>query len=439
MMALRRRVRNTDSAYLLVAKRQVDVWNYASRMQSFCDSVHSKLYGCFKEGYSANDSNPGAYGSVFNLEFSPVEDIALTVWENRAILVHDPRLNLRIHVVPFAHSEAVNCLTFLDSCSFATCSDDKTIKLWDLRNLSCTVATLRGHKNWIKNIEYDKRSGLLFSIAFSDGIRYWDLNKLDSYVDEDVENLAISVPDPSRMRISPDGSTMFVSTRKNISLIIENFDGKTLHTIHDDVKRLLAIPSDKTLCRKLKQMKANRLSVHHMSGLTGEHTFRAVMSVVFHPSGNFVGMRHLDIRNGALLYELTTLYSMNEAGSEYSPVRRIGKNSPNYLKYIDETSPVEALDIIKEICFSRDGRILASPYQNGVRLLAVDSQCTPMDLFFDSRFHSSEKSLCNLDFEEVASCFGHSSAVLTCKFAHHDMMLGTGCVQGKVFFHKPQL
>ena len=436
-MAFRRGVRDTDSAYLLVANRQIDVWNYASRMQSFSNSVRSKLYGCFKEGYSANNSNPGAYGSVFNLEFSPVEDIALTVWENRAILVHDPRMNSRVHVVPLAHSEAVNCLTFLDNCSFATCSDDKTIKLWDLRNLSCSVATLRGHKNWVKNIEYDKKSGLLFSIAFSDGIRYWDLNKLDSYMDEDVENLAISVPDPSRMRISPDGSTMFVSTRKNISLIIENFDGKTLHTIHNDVKRLLAIPSDRTLCKKLKQMKANRLSIHHMSGLKGEHTFRAVMSLVFHPSGNFVGLRHLDIRNEALLHELTTLYSMNEG--EYSPVRRSDKTGPNYLKYIDETSPVEALDIIKEICFSHDGRILASPYQNGVRLLAVDSQCTPMDLFFDSRFHSSEKFLCNLDFEEVASCYGHSSAVLTCKFAHHDMMLGTGCVQGKVLFHKPRL
>lgn len=436
-MAHRRKERGSISTYHLVADRQMNTWNYASQLQIFSHSICSKLYWCFKEGAGAHKLYQGSYGSVFNLEFSPVEDIALAVLENRAIIAYDPRTNSKIHVVPHAHEDAVNCISFLDSCNFVTCSDDQTIKLWDLRHPGCSMATLRGHKNWVKNIEYDRRSGLLFSVAFFDGIRYWDLNKLDSYVDEDVDNLAISVPNPTRMRLSPDGSTMFVSTKKNFSLIINNFDGKTLHMIRNDVKRLLAVPSDQKLCKTLKEMKTNRPSVHHMSGLRGERAYRAVMSVTYHPSGKFVGLRHLDIRNESLIHELTTLYNTEE--SEYSPICRIQQTTQNFLKYVDEFSEPESYDYIKEICFSPDGRILASPYKDGVRLLAVDSWCTPMDLYFDPRFHSSEKSLCNPDFEEVAICKGHSSNVLTCKFAHHDLIVGTGCMQGKVLFHKPQL
>ena len=426
------------SAYRLVSDRQVNLWNYASQLEVFSQRVSTKLYGYFKVGYKGEEAVDYPYGSVFNLEFSPLEDIAVTVCASRAILAYDPRTSTKIHTVPHAHDDCVNCVTFLDNFTFATCSDDHTIRLWDLRNLRRCTAVLRGHRNWVKNIEYDQRSGILFSIAFFDGVRSWDLNKLDSYTnEEDSDNLVLALPDPVRMRISPDGSKMFVTMRKNVSLVVHDFDGRHLKEIKNTIGNLMRIPHDRKLLQQLKQRKTNKPSIHVMSGLRGTKSFRAVMSTVFHPSGDFMALRHIDVKDETLHQELTSLYDLREA--EYSPVCRIERCQHNYLKFIDESSPMEALDYIKEISFSRDGRVLASPFEDGVRILAVDSLHTPIDVFFEERYHSVEKSLGCLELEQVGTCFGHQAPVLTCKFANNDFLLGTGCLQGRVLFHKPQL
>ena len=447
-MAQYQKLHPSSSAFQLVKSRQTNFWNYASEPQEFSQIVHTKLYGNFQDRGSGSDtsgklrhSGDNPYGSVFNLEFSPAEDIAVTVCSNRAIVVYDPRCPSRVRTVPYAHKDCVNCITFLDPFTFATCSDDKTIKMWDLRNLSRSTAVLKGHSSWVKNIEFDRVSGVLFSIAFFDGVRSWDLSQPDRYANGEAENMVLSLPDPVRMRISPDCSKMFVSLRKNVCVVIDQLDSRNLHNINGVVQNLLAVPRERSLYQELKQSRTNRPSVHIMSGLRSRAapSFRAVMSVAFHPSGDFVGLRYVDVKNEQLQHELTSLYDVRSGEREYTPHCDIERCQENYLKYIDESTPNEALDYIKEICFTRDGRILASPYECGVRLLAVDSLCTPMDLFYDHRFYSQEKSLGILDFEEIKLCTGHQSPVLTCKFANNDLLLGTGCFRGDVMFHKPQI
>ena len=65
---------------------------------------------------------------------------------------------------------------FLDDRLFATCSDDSTVALYDTRNLKTKIRTLRGHSNWVKNIEYSKRDCLLVTSGFDGSIFTWDLN-----------------------------------------------------------------------------------------------------------------------------------------------------------------------------------------------------------------------------------------------------------------------
>ena len=60
---------------------------------------------------------------------------------------------------------------------FATCSDDTTVCLWDLRNMSRSVCILRGHTNWVKNVEYVSHSGLLVTSGFDGNINLWDINR----------------------------------------------------------------------------------------------------------------------------------------------------------------------------------------------------------------------------------------------------------------------
>lgn len=59
---------------------------------------------------------------------------------------------------------------------FATCSDDATVALYDTRNLKTKIRTLRGHSNWVKNIEYSKKDCLLVTSGFDGSIFTWDLN-----------------------------------------------------------------------------------------------------------------------------------------------------------------------------------------------------------------------------------------------------------------------
>ena len=441
--------KNGPSLYHIVCRRRVD----------FDDDVQclyrarTRLYHTFQQClYNSRKGEPplvpkchheSLYGSIFNLEFSPLDDCAYAVSSNKMVLTFDPRTHSPAHkpghVLKEAHSDCVNCISFLEGNLFATCSDDKTIKIWDRRNLFTNVAHLKGHTSWVKNIEYDPKSNLLFSIAFYDGVRSWDMNKLEHYNDSPAvtDNLLFKLQDPVRMRLAPDMSKMFISMRRNLCLVLERFDGASVGEIGTHISEMLKKPDWEQLHDQLRQRKRNRPSLHTMSGFKGRQSFRAVMSADFHPSSDFIALRHLDIRNETLHLELTTIYDLRS--NDYCPYLPFEWVNKNYIKYIDEWSPDETIDYIKEISFSKDGRVLASPSEEGVRLFAVNQECTPIDLYFDERFHSEEKSLNSLDLDVVQSSLGHSSPVLTCKFAHHDLLLGTGCLRGQVAFHKPQV
>lgn len=65
----------------------------------------------------------------------------------------------------------------MDNRLFATCSDDTTIALWDLRKLNSKVCSLQGHASWVKNIEYDTNTRLLVTSGFDGNVITWDMNR----------------------------------------------------------------------------------------------------------------------------------------------------------------------------------------------------------------------------------------------------------------------
>lgn len=62
---------------------------------------------------------------------------------------------------------------------FATCSDDHTVALWDVRNLKNKIRKLLGHSNWVKNVEYSPKDKLLLTSGFDGIIFAWDINRSD--------------------------------------------------------------------------------------------------------------------------------------------------------------------------------------------------------------------------------------------------------------------
>ncbi len=424
---------NGQSIYSILEERY---YNLTCPVSAASHTVHTRLYQTAKWSNSESLANKteSVHGSVFNIEFSPVDDLALTVCSNRAILSYDPRLSSSkpIHALRNAHDDAVNCLTFIDHHSFATCSDDKTIRIWDLRQLKYSIAVLQGHQNWVKNIEYDKNSGRLFSVALYDGVREWKMDKMCDYTSEQCDNLVFEIIDPVRMRLSPNGNKMFISERDNKCTVIDHFNGTCLKDIAPIVKDL----RDNIYQSGTYKLGCNRPSMYTMSERKGDSSYRSIMSACFFPYGEFIGLRHIDIRNNQFLCENLTLFDLRQ--DVYKPKYSSKDCQRKYLKYADETSPRESLDIIKEISVSKDGRIIASPFDRGVRLLAIDEQATPPDLFFDDRYHSSYKEQSTLDLHAMQTMTGHKRAVLTCKFANNDLLLATGCLDGHILFHKPR-
>ena len=118
------------------------------------------------------------------------------------------------------------CDRFLDQRMFATCSDDSTVALWDARNLKQRIRTLQGHSNWVKNIEYSPKDGLLLTSGFDGSIYTWDIN---SFTENSILYTRVFHTNGlMRTRLSPDASKMLISTTSGYLIIIHNLKLSTL-------------------------------------------------------------------------------------------------------------------------------------------------------------------------------------------------------------------
>lgn len=79
------------------------------------------------------------------------------------------------------HSDAINALAFNKASEFvvATASADKTIGIWDLRNLTNTVHVLEGHGDAITSLEWHPTEEAILGSAGNDRrVIFWDLSKV---------------------------------------------------------------------------------------------------------------------------------------------------------------------------------------------------------------------------------------------------------------------
>ncbi|POI25935.1 hypothetical protein CIB84_010315 [Bambusicola thoracicus] len=104
------------------------------------------------------------------------QSVLTVACEQTEVLLFDPISSKHIKTLSEAHEDCVNNIRFLDNRLFATCSDDTTIALWDLRKLNTKVCTLHGHTSWVKNIEYDTNTRLLVTSGFDGNVIIWDTN-----------------------------------------------------------------------------------------------------------------------------------------------------------------------------------------------------------------------------------------------------------------------
>lgn len=199
-----------------------------------------------------------SHGGIFNLSFAPEGSILVAATEGKSILIFDPLNHRLIREVPHAHTDCVNYARFLDSRTFATCSDDTTVALWDVRNLSRKIRSLVGHSNWVKNIEYASAEGLLVTSGFDGSIHTWDINK---FSENGTEFQRIFYTNGlMRMRLTPDNQKMVICTTGGYLVVIHDLD---LHTLAHDL-RGFKLP-------KMYRWRASERAAYHAGDCSGHH------------------------------------------------------------------------------------------------------------------------------------------------------------------------
>lgn len=120
--------------------------------------------------------------------------------------------------------------------------------------------------------------------------------------------------------------------------------------------------------------------------------------------------------------------------SNYSRERKIFENPKKLMYFIQE--PNKGKGFIKEPSFSCDGRIVCSPYDNGVRLLGYSDSCSEYPRHYQEidSIKQKPRTLCVL---KELKC--HDDKVLSTKFSPREPLLVTGCKSGKVVWYHPIL
>ena len=93
---------------------------------------------------------------------------------------------------PEGHKDAINSIAFngFSEFIFATGSADKSIGVWDLRNLSVKLHALESHQDCVTSLEWHPmEEAVLGSASYDRRIIFWDLSKVgDEQTPEDAED-----------------------------------------------------------------------------------------------------------------------------------------------------------------------------------------------------------------------------------------------------------
>ncbi|XP_068036089.1 histone-binding protein RBBP7 isoform X3 [Anomalospiza imberbis] len=117
---------------------------------------------------------------------SVADDQKLMIWDTRSNTTSKPS-----HSVD-AHTAEVNCLSFNPYSEFilATGSADKTVALWDLRNLKLKLHSFESHKDEIFQVYWSPHNETILASSGTDRrLNVWDLSKIgEEQSAEDAED-----------------------------------------------------------------------------------------------------------------------------------------------------------------------------------------------------------------------------------------------------------
>jgi len=169
--------------------------------------VNTAIGSSSSSNNSMEDSNSGVQIkplSIFSGRTDIVEDVDWhhrdanligSVGDDKSIRIWDVRKNNPMestHCIQNAHEQDINSIAFnpVNEFLLATGSSDKTVALWDMRNLKCRIQTLRGHTDQVYNVEWAPfNESVLASCSSDRRVGIWDLSRIGmEQTPEDAED-----------------------------------------------------------------------------------------------------------------------------------------------------------------------------------------------------------------------------------------------------------
>lgn len=174
-----------------------------------------------------------------------------------------------------AHSQQIrDCDFSSDSRYILSCSNDKTIKIWNF-STNKFIYSFSGHSNWVRSAKFSPDVRVIASASDDKTVRLWD-----------------------------------IASQAQVSLFSDHNDKVSSAKFHPDGTLLASASADGKI--KLWDLRSNSLIQHYEAN---ENT--SVNEIVFHPSGKFLGsvsddksVKIWDLREGRLAY---TLFSHEDA------------------------------------------------------------------------------------------------------------------------------
>lgn len=353
--------------------------------------------------------------AIYNLAYSKDGSIVLAGYEGGAICAFHPLFSSvkPLFRIESAHLCNVNGFQFIDSTKFASCSDDTTVKLWDIRNIGSAVQTLSELSDWAKNIHYNFEDKILVTSDLRSKIAIYEM-ECDTFkpivlLEHRTDLLRTALMNDCDTLFLTEFSTGKLQCIKNFKRYIQNMRKNS----NDGVAKFQIREEDLIQATDSFESRQN-------GNETIEKTF--LSSLAPHPLDWCIAVRGIRQRDSN---NYIFVLNMHNPSNGYSRPPLFDQPT---LTHFDKESN-DKRDFIKEISFSYDGRVIASPHARGFRLFAFGNDCphyAPIKL----------EGVTKLTTVHYGRSDGY---VYSTKFSPTDYHVAIGCSKGTVKFCYPKL
>ncbi len=243
-------------------------------------------------------------GTIKSLAFTPDSRILVSGgYDNEGIIrLWDTTTGRRIGIINRAQKSAVESIVISpDGQTLASCSDDNTINLWNLKSRKFTRSFVE-HTSNVLSLAVTPNGKVLVSGAL-DGIRMWDLLQqrplgILTRFDNSINTVAIS----------PDGQTLASGDNIGVIKLWDLSSGRLIRTIagahYNTVTKIVFTPDGRTFVSASRDRTIKVWNVttgQSVRTLTGDNNW--VNDIAINPNGQTLASA---ARDGIKLWNLTT-------------------------------------------------------------------------------------------------------------------------------------